>query len=63
MPFTQGISFLRDLHVGSPTGLNHKLIGPNVLCTFPSAYSFFPFKENHKFFDENEKPVEIGKKS
>jgi len=40
-PFHGGIGFLPDLHVGTATGLNRKILAPEVLFTFPSVYSLF----------------------
>jgi pimeloyl-ACP methyl ester carboxylesterase len=39
VPFMRNISFLLDLHVGLPNGLNKKILSPQVLFTFPSAYA------------------------
>ncbi len=51
------------MHIGSPTGLNHRIISQQVLFTFPSTFSFFPFKDDPKIFDENNKPIDIGNKN
>jgi pimeloyl-ACP methyl ester carboxylesterase len=40
-PFSGGIAFLRDLQQGTATGLNHKILSPEVLLTYPTSYSFF----------------------
>ena len=52
VPFSGGIGFLPDLHTGTDTGLNSKILSPEVLFTFPSLYSLFPLdgsglEDNH----------------
>jgi len=47
-PFHQGISFIEDLHAGKSTGVNSKILSPQVLFTFPSVFTFFPFKNEPK---------------
>lgn len=42
VPFAGGIGFLPDLHVGTPVGLNRRILAPEVLFSFPSVYSLFP---------------------
>jgi pimeloyl-ACP methyl ester carboxylesterase len=42
VPFTPGLSFLMDMHVGTAVGLNKDILNPEVLFTFVSPYSFFP---------------------
>jgi pimeloyl-ACP methyl ester carboxylesterase len=47
-PLQGGIGFLPDLTEGTATALNKKITSAEVLSTFPSVYSFFPFdSENH----------------
>ncbi len=41
-PFGGGIGFLPDLHGGVKTGLNEKIVGPEVVRTFASVFVFFP---------------------
>lgn len=60
VPFGQGIGFLKDLHIGTSTGFNSKILGPEILFTFPSLYNFFPFKDNHKIFEDKDKPLNIN---
>lgn len=43
-PLGGGIGFLTDLHQGVATGLNDEIVGPDVVKTFPSVFSFFPEK-------------------
>lgn len=42
VPFRGAISFLEDMHVGLPTGVNRKLLSPGVLFTCPSTYALYP---------------------
>lgn len=42
VPFGHSVSFLDDMHAGTATGLNRRILSPNVLFTFPSRYCFFP---------------------
>eukprot|EP01119_Soliformovum_irregulare_P003741 TRINITY_DN1480_c0_g1_i2.p1 TRINITY_DN1480_c0_g1~~TRINITY_DN1480_c0_g1_i2.p1 ORF type:complete len:204 (-),score=39.64 TRINITY_DN1480_c0_g1_i2:52-663(-) len=51
VPFKQGIGFLEDMHVGDSVGFNKKILTPESLFTFAAPYVFFPYKDNHKFFD------------
>jgi len=44
VPFTPGIGFLSDLHVGDVVGANKKILAPSVLSTFTSLWVFFPDK-------------------
>lgn len=44
VPFTGGVGFLPDLHAGTSTGLNGRILKPSVLFTFPSVYTLFPLK-------------------
>lgn len=44
VPFSPGISFLEDMHAGTATGLNKRILSPQVLFTFVSRYSFFPWE-------------------
>lgn len=44
VPFPGGIGFLQDLHQGLRTGLNGRILSPEVLATFPSVYSLFPLQ-------------------
>ena len=41
--FGQGVSFLEDMHVGTATGLNRRVLSPQVLFTFVSIYCLFPW--------------------
>ncbi len=41
--FGQGVSFLEDMHVGTATGLNRRILSPQVLFTFVSIYCLFPW--------------------
>ena len=42
VPFAGGIGFLRDLQLGGDIGLNHRILAPDVLMTYPSIFSLFP---------------------
>eukprot|EP00009_Paramoeba_aestuarina_P008421 CAMPEP_0201513696 /NCGR_PEP_ID=MMETSP0161_2-20130828/5699_1 /ASSEMBLY_ACC=CAM_ASM_000251 /TAXON_ID=180227 /ORGANISM="Neoparamoeba aestuarina, Strain SoJaBio B1-5/56/2" /LENGTH=412 /DNA_ID=CAMNT_0047910007 /DNA_START=22 /DNA_END=1257 /DNA_ORIENTATION=- len=42
-PLTAGVSYMQDLHVAAPMGINYNLLNRAVLFTHPSSYSFFPF--------------------
>lgn len=60
VPFVGGIGFLPDLHEGVSTGLNSRILSPEVLATFPSVYSLFANAPNAlvgetvDFFDAEE---------
>ena len=43
VPFGHTISFLEDMHAGTATGLNWRILSPQVLFTFGSMYCFFPW--------------------
>jgi len=43
VPFGHAISFLEDMHSGTATGLNRRIMNPEVLFTFASVYCFFPW--------------------
>jgi pimeloyl-ACP methyl ester carboxylesterase len=45
VPFGFSISFLEDMHAGTATGLNKRILRPQVLFTFVSPYCFFPTNE------------------
>ena len=42
VPFRSTLSFLEDMHAGTATGFNRRILRPQVLFTFASPYSFFP---------------------
>jgi pimeloyl-ACP methyl ester carboxylesterase len=42
VPFAGGVGFLEDMHTGTASGLNKKVLSPAVVATFPSVYAFFP---------------------
>ena len=44
VPFGPIISFLEDMHAGTATGLNRRILSPHVLFTFVSRYSSFPLE-------------------
>ena len=46
VPFGHGIGFLEDMHAGTATGLNKRILSPQVLFTFASPYSLFPGNES-----------------
>lgn len=46
-PLGGGIGFLTDLHQGTDTGLNARIVGPDVVKTFPSVFCFFPERPGH----------------
>lgn len=57
VPFGHNISFLEDMQIGTATGLNRRILSPNVLFSFASIYSLFPLdKRNSGLEKENEKP-------
>jgi pimeloyl-ACP methyl ester carboxylesterase len=59
VPFAGGISFLEDLHSGTPTGFNKRILSPDVLFTFVSPYCFFPSASyNSKLVQENGDPIQ-----
>ncbi len=41
VPFAGGVGFLPDLATGTPNGLNHRILRPEVVGTFPSVFTFF----------------------
>ena len=43
VPFGHALGFLEDMHVGVPTGLNRRILSPEVLFTCVSPYCFFPW--------------------
>ena len=43
VPFGHNISFLEDMHCGIAIGLNTTILSPQVLFTFASPYSLFPW--------------------
>jgi pimeloyl-ACP methyl ester carboxylesterase len=45
VPFAGGVGFLEDMHLGTKTGLNGRVLAPPVLATFSSVYAFYPLKE------------------
>ena len=59
VPFVGGIGFLPDLAEIHPTGLNSRVLSPEVLGTFPSVYSFFPLAKEGFVIDESNRPVEV----
>ena len=42
VPFGASISFLEDMHAGTSTGLNSRILSPQVLFTFASPYTLLP---------------------
>ncbi len=56
VPFGGGIGFLQDLHAGVPVGRNEQVLGPAVLCSYPSIYSFFPL-DGHGLIERDGKAV------
>jgi pimeloyl-ACP methyl ester carboxylesterase len=53
VPFNGGIGFLEDLHPGTATGLNRKILSPEVLASMPSVYSLFPLNATNELLDGN----------
>jgi pimeloyl-ACP methyl ester carboxylesterase len=43
VPFGHAISFLEDMHAGTATGLNKRILNPPALFTFASLHCFFPW--------------------
>lgn len=56
-PIRGGIGFLPDLHEGVRTGLNGRILAPEVLGTFPSVYAFFPLDSERLVRDEQGTPI------
>lgn len=46
VPFSGSVSFLRDMHAGTSTGFNKRILSPQVLFTFTSPYVLFPGDPN-----------------
>ena len=42
VPFGSSIGFLEDMHAGTATGFNNRILSPQVLFTFAAPYSLFP---------------------
>lgn len=42
VPFRGGIGYMRDLHEGTPTGLNSTIQSPCRVARYESVYGFFP---------------------
>jgi len=59
VPFGRGVGFLKDVHQGIPTGLNHKILSPNIYFTFSSQNAFFPEKGTAKFVDDQGNKIDI----
>ncbi|MCE9499110.1 MAG: alpha/beta fold hydrolase [Leptospira sp.] len=59
VPFAGGIGFLPDMHDGVPTGLNKKILSPEVLFTFPSTYSLYPISSNSTALDSSLKTIQM----
>ncbi len=58
VPFGPMISFLEDMHAGMSTGLNRRILSPQVLFTFVSLYCFFPMDEYESaLWDQQGKPI------
>jgi hypothetical protein len=58
VPFGGGIGFMPDLHVGTPLGLNKKLLKPEVLFTFPTSFTFFSLDPNDSgLFESDGTPI------
>lgn len=44
VPFGGGVAFMPDLHAGRADGLSSSILGPRVMETFPSVFTFFPLE-------------------
>ncbi|PRP77113.1 hypothetical protein PROFUN_12968 [Planoprotostelium fungivorum] len=63
-PFAQGIGWFEDVHCGSPVGFNKSILDSRVMLSFPSSWSFFPYKTNPKIFiDHRAESMEEEKKA
>ena len=59
VPFGPMISFLEDMHAGVPTGLNRRILSPQVMFTFVSVYCLFPTDEYESALcDQQGKPIQ-----
>lgn len=59
VPFQGGIAFLLDLHKGTRTGLNAKILSPDVLFSFPSVFTLFPETSGNRMLDANSKVIQV----
>ncbi len=53
VPFGGCISFVEDLHSGTDNGFNSRILGPQVLFTFPSVYTLLPSASTNSELVEN----------
>lgn len=63
VPFRGGLGYLDNLYLGTPVGLNNKILSPEVIFTHPTFCAFFPagqdFENQDLLVDENGKPIEV----
>lgn len=52
VPFGSTISFLEDMQTGTATGLNHRILSPQVLFTFASFIQPLSFGAQHIVSEE-----------
>jgi hypothetical protein len=57
VPFGQGVGFLKDIHVGESVGLNSKILGPDVLFSCPSIFTFFPPSSLQRIVDSDKNEI------
>jgi pimeloyl-ACP methyl ester carboxylesterase len=57
-PLRGGVGFLDDMHAGTRSGLNGRVLAPAVLATFPSVYTFFPL-HGARLLDEQGHALEV----
>ncbi|MBP7282145.1 MAG: alpha/beta fold hydrolase [Leptospiraceae bacterium] len=62
VPFYGGIGFMEDLHVGTPSGLNRKILSGEVLFSMPSVYTLFPLETMERVVveDNSGNPIEVN---
>ncbi len=58
VPFSGGVGFLDNLHQGVSTGINSKILSPEVFSSMPSAYSLFPTEAKTELSD-GKNPIKV----
>lgn len=63
VPFRGGIGYMKDLHVGNPTGFNAKIQGPCMIAKYETVYGFFPrlntWDSKDVVLDSNGKTIDL----
>lgn len=63
-PFRGGIGYLDNMYSGTPIGINNSLLGPEVLFSHASVYSFYPagqaFENTDIVQDETGAPLALN---